>query len=79
MARIRRPRTDLPITAERVERKLDQLAGIIVARGEAGAVFLPIYRRLETELARLREGDRAMDAVRARWERSQGRTAARSA
>lgn len=63
-------KSDAPVTAERIERALDGLAGIIVARGAGGEVFLPIYRRLEDELARCRETDNLMRAVRDRAARS---------
>lgn len=65
-------------TAENIERGLNDLAQIILAWGEEGAVFLPIYRRLEEELAALRVPDLLMDAVRDRAARSQAQTAERS-
>ncbi|MDH7805509.1 hypothetical protein P3T33_000626 [Rhizobium sp. AN67] len=59
-----------PITIERVERALDKLAEIIVLLGENGINVLPIYDRLEKELAALRSSGSQMDEVRARAARS---------
>ncbi len=54
------------VTAERIERALDGLAGIIAAAGEAGRTFLPIFARLERDLADMRADDATMAAALAR-------------
>jgi hypothetical protein len=53
-----------PITPARIKRALDRLAEIIVQLGHEGYKYLPIYKRLETEFAQIR--DRATDMVRLR-------------
>ena len=73
----RRPRQPEPVTAERIERALDGLARIMVEAGAEGRAYLPIYVRLERELAAMRDADDAMAAVVARARRSTGRTAER--
>jgi len=70
-------RPEKPITIERIERALDRLAEIMVDLGGDGPRCLPIYRRLEQELAALRETENEMSAVRERVRRSKDRTAAR--
>lgn len=55
-----------PITAERIERALDHLAEIIVQLGEGGAHYLPIYERLENELAAMKAQEAMMERVRER-------------
>lgn len=67
-----------PVTIERIERALDRLAEIMIDLGEDGPKCLPIYERLETELATLRDSDDKMAAVRERAKRSKDRTSARS-
>lgn len=64
MARSVKP--DESVTAERIERALDKLAEIIVLLGENGVNVLPIYDRLEKELAALQSSDSRMDEIRAR-------------
>ena len=51
------------VTAERIERALDGLAGIIAAAGEAGRAYLPIFARLERELVAVRADDATMSAA----------------
>lgn len=58
-----------PITIDTIERHLDRLAGIIDKAGNQGAVYLPIYERLETELEKLKAKDALMARVRARLKR----------
>lgn len=65
-----------PVTAERIERAMDRLAEVIVSLGGAGSRVLPIYQRLEEELATLRRADSSMDSVLDRLRRSKGRKAA---
>ena len=70
MARV--PHPGAPVTAERIEAALDGLAGIIADTGDGGRVYLPIFARLERELAEMREGDAAMTAVLERAARTRG-------
>lgn len=67
-----------PVTIDRIERAMDGLAAIILAWKDDGKVFLPIYARLERELAQMRENDRMMSDITDRVRRSRDRTAGRS-
>ncbi|MEX5600399.1 hypothetical protein [Pseudophaeobacter sp. C1-32P7] len=49
-------------TRSNIEAKLDQLAQIIAGR-EDGRVFLPLYQRLEAELAALETAESDMDRI----------------
>lgn len=60
------PRRKKPITAERVERALDTLAWIISRSGPDAHLGAPLWKRLEAELARLREEEEIVAAARAR-------------
>lgn len=60
------------VTADRIERALDGLARIIAAAGEAGRAYLPIFARLERELAAMREEDATLAAALARAARTRG-------
>jgi hypothetical protein len=57
------------ITAETLEKCLDRVAEIIVQAGEKGAVYLPIYERLESELEKARAIEARMERVRTRAKR----------
>lgn len=63
-------RDDGPITAERIERALDVMAGIVVKYGEK---YLPIYEALENDLQAARATESRMAAVRERFTQSQAR------
>ena len=67
----------LPITPERIERAMDRVAEIIVARGDSGRQLLPLYDRLEKMLLTCQAEDEKLAAVRQRFQRSQDRTAGR--
>jgi hypothetical protein len=54
---------------DRIEKALDRVALAIINGGENGAVYLPIYERLEREAASLRSKQGAMAAIRARASR----------
>lgn len=54
------------ITAELLERCLDRVAFEIDRNGERGAVYLPIYERLEAELALLQANDNRLARARQR-------------
>lgn len=66
------------ITAERIERALDRVAEIIVARGQQGEVLLPLYDHLERALQDHQAKEQRLAAVRQRVIRSRDRTAVRS-
>jgi hypothetical protein len=55
--------TNPALTVERVERALDTLASRIAAHGDRGRVLLPIYQRLETELATVRAENETLSAA----------------
>lgn len=55
-----------PVTRQQIEDGLDRLSEIIVAIGKDGHKLLPIYKRLESELAKLKEQDTDMSAIFAR-------------
>lgn len=68
-----------PITIETLEAALDRLAVIMSEARDGGLTYLPIWQRLERELAALRDQDDAMAGVRARLARlSSDRTSKRS-
>ncbi len=66
----RAAKLDEPLTVQRVERALDKLAETIVFLGDDGQKLLPLYDRLEKELAALKSSDSRMDEIRARAARS---------
>lgn len=70
--------TPRPMTAQRLERALDRVAEIIVARGHHGEAWLPLYDHLERALRDHQAKEDRLATVRQRVIRSQGRTAARS-
>lgn len=67
----------LPVTPERIERAMDRVAEIIVARGDRGREMLPMYDRLERMLIACRATEDRLSAVRHRFAVSQGRTEGR--
>ncbi|WP_434721278.1 hypothetical protein [Mesorhizobium sp. RIZ17] len=70
--------TPQPVTPERIERALDHVAKIIVARGDRGDAWLPLYDYLERALEQYQAKKNRLAEVRQRVTRSQGRTAKRS-
>lgn len=70
--------TPRPVTTQRIERALDRVAEIIVARGDHGEAWLPLYDHLERALKDHRAKEERLAAVRQRVIRSQDRTATRS-
>ncbi|WAJ29301.1 hypothetical protein [Antarcticirhabdus aurantiaca] len=54
------------ITTDRIERALNRLAQIITEAGSDGAAYLPIYDRLEAELATAKKTDDRLAAIYAR-------------
>ncbi len=65
----RTPPVAVVVTVDVLESCLDRLAHIIEQAGDKGAVFLPIYERLETELRELRAKEDQMARIRARVKR----------
>jgi hypothetical protein len=55
-----------PITAARLERALDRVAFIMSRRRDGGAGFLPLYRRIEADIAEQRAVEDALEAARDR-------------
>lgn len=58
-----------PVTIERIERAMDEVALAIDMAGDRGVVYLPIYERLERELSKLQETQGTLNAVMARLHR----------
>lgn len=58
-----------PVTIERIERAMDEVAIAIDAAGDRGVVYLPIYERLERELQDCLARQTTLSSVRARLER----------
>lgn len=57
------------ITADVLEKCLDRVALLIEQSGNKGAVYLPIYERLEAELNALKAKEERMARIRARIRR----------
>lgn len=58
-----------PVTVERIERAMDEVALAIDMAGDRGTVYLPIFERLERELQACRAKQTTLSSVRARLER----------
>ncbi len=54
------------MSIEVLEKHLDRLALVIERAGKRGAVYLPIYERIETELDALRAKEERMERARQR-------------
>lgn len=61
--------TPRPVTAERIERALDRVAEIIVARGDRGEEWLPLYDYLERALQDHQAKEERLKAVSDRVKR----------
>jgi hypothetical protein len=72
-----RARQTRPVTAQRVEDALDTLAWLM-SRSKNAHLGVPLWKRLESELADLRDSEAIMAAARERFRRSLDRTEARS-
>lgn len=66
-----------PVTAAEVEIWLDKLAWVM-STSPTPHLGVPLWKRLETELSRLREEEATVAAALSRLTRSPDRTAARS-
>lgn len=65
-----------PVTAERIEQYLDKLAQMMAAADPpARELLIPIWQRLERELASRQETSAILAAADARLRRSKDRTA----
>jgi hypothetical protein len=62
-------REPVAITVDALEQCLDRIALLIAESGDKGAVYLPIYDRLEAELQALRAREDRMERIRARFKR----------
>ena len=60
----KKPRVEVSI--EVLEKCLDRLALVIDRAGKRGAVYLPIYERIEAELDALRAKEERMERARQR-------------
>jgi hypothetical protein len=60
---------DGPITAVRLEHCLDRLAFIMSRRADGGVGFLPLYRRIERDIAEQRAVEDALAQARERARR----------
>ncbi len=67
------PSSQKAITAERIEAALNAVARYIVELGAEGPVMLPIYDRLERELAILKGAERKMAEIYERAGKSRRR------
>lgn len=67
------------ITAARVELYLDKLAEVMSWAGDNAHLGVPLWKRMEKELERLREEEAVVNAARARLTRSTDRRAEQSA
>ena len=65
----RKRRGSVAITVEVLEQCLDRVALLITESGDKGAVYLPIYDRLEAELEALEAKEDRMARIRARVRR----------
>jgi hypothetical protein len=66
------------VSIEVLEKCLDRLALAIDRAGKRGAVYLPIYERVEAELDALRAKEERMKRARQRLKRLPGRKERRS-
>lgn len=63
------PQHIVPITVDLLNRCLDRVALAIERAGNRGAVYLPIYERLESEIETLKANQGRMDRVKQRIRR----------
>ncbi|XAZ24039.1 hypothetical protein LVY75_12490 [Sinorhizobium sp. B11] len=62
-----------PVTIERIESALDLLAEFIVRKGREGWKWVPVYKKLDEELTRLKTLEDDRRAIRERAQRSKER------
>lgn len=58
-----------PVTIERIERAMDEVALAIDMAGDRGVVYLPIYERLERELQECRAKQTTLSSVKSRLQK----------
>jgi hypothetical protein len=73
-----RPRRRKPVTAERVEKALDTLAWIMSKSGHDAHLAVPLWKRLESELERLKEEEAVIAAATSRLKTRRGHSQAAS-
>ena len=69
---------NVEVSVEVLEKCLDRVALAIDRAGKRGAVYLPIYERIEAELDTLRAKEERMERARQRLKQLQGRKEKRS-
>lgn len=62
-----------PVTVEEIERHLDLVADLMDKAGRDAELLLPIWRRVQLELAKRKEADGLLAAARARLAQSQAK------
>jgi hypothetical protein len=71
-------KTKVEVSVEVLEKCLDRVALAIDRAGKRGAVYLPIYERIEAELDTLRAKEERMERARQRLKQLRGRKEKRS-
>jgi hypothetical protein len=69
---------NVEVSVEVLENSLDSVALAIDRAGKRGAVYLPIYERIEAELYTLRAKEEQMERARQRLKQLRGRKEKRS-
>lgn len=69
---------NVEVSVEVLENCLDRVALAIDRAGKRGAVYLPIYERIEAELDTLRANEERMERARQRLKQLRGRKEKRS-
>jgi hypothetical protein len=69
---------NVEVSVEVLEKCLDRVALAIDRAGKRGAVYLPIYERIEAELDTLRAKEERMERARQRLKQLRGRKEKRS-
>ena len=64
---------NIEVSVELLEKCLDRVALAIDRAGKPGAVYLPIYERIEAELDTLRAKEERMERARQRLKQLRGR------
>lgn len=67
-----------PMTAARVERAIDTLASVMASAGSDATLLIPIWKRLQTELERLKDEEAIIAEARERLRQSKDRMATQS-
>lgn len=67
-----------PMTAARVEHAIDTLASVMASAGSDATLLIPIWKRLQTELERLKDEEAIIAEARERLRQSKDRMATQS-